>query len=40
MYKQVTDTNKDIDRALELLEGQGGQKRTEFDEHGSVASER
>ena len=26
IYKQVTDTNKDIDRALELLEGQGAPK--------------
>ena len=26
IYKQITDTNKDIDRALELLEGQGAPK--------------
>ena len=28
IYKQITDTNKDIDRALELLEGQGAPKAT------------
>ena len=28
IYKQVTDTNKEIDKALELLEGQGAQKAT------------
>ena len=26
IYKQITDTNKDIDKALELLEGQGAPK--------------